>query len=405
MLRLRSLALATLLTLVTVVISTTCSFAVTEKVIYNFTGGSDGERPIGNLVFDSSGNAYGTTTYGGDTECNSNVGCGTVFELSPNPDGTWMETTVYSFKGGKDGQFPYWGVVMDSAGDLYGTTSEGGGCSNEGCGTVFELKSAHDGTWSESIIHSFQGNADGSNPSGALAIGSNGTLYGVTPGGGARQDGAVFALRPDGNGWLKSTIYNFTGGYDGTSPQSVILRGSALYGTTMQGGAYGLGTVFKITQSDSQVVETTLYNFTGGLIGSEPTGSLAAQDGNLYGALAIGGAYNVGTIYELTPAQGNWSIHVLHTFTGGNDGGYPETGVILDQAGDVLGTTSRGGFYQLGTVFRLRRQENGRWGESVVWDFTGGDDGEYPESLVGSEGSLYGAMSAAPAGGIFELTR
>lgn len=302
---LRSHAVAVLSIIITAMSFSALSSAVTEKVLYSFSGGNDGSAPVGDLVFDSLGNAYGTTQQGGPNDS------GTVFQLTPNPDGTWTKTTLYSFTGGNDdSQRPDGGLLIDAAGNLYGTTLYGGPSDS---GTVFELKANGDGTWSESVIHSFRGTPGGTNPLGALAIDTHGTMYGVTNHGGTYNLGTVFMLRQIGNNWSKSTLYNFTGQLDGSYLLTITLNGAALYGSTSGGGAYNNGTVFRLTKTGGQVVETTLYNFTGGLVGQLPTGSIVFKDGNIYGALASGGAYNVGTIYQLTPAQSNWSIHILHT--------------------------------------------------------------------------------------------
>jgi uncharacterized repeat protein (TIGR03803 family) len=209
----------------------------TEKELYGFTGGADGYGPAGDLIFDKKGNLYDTTAYGGEGQ-DCYLGCGTVFKLAP--DGT--ETVLYSFTGGMDGYSPLAGLVLDRKGNLYGTTFSGGGSGcGGGCGTVFKL--APDGT--ETVLHRFD-DSDGANPRGGLVFDAKGNLYGTTTGGGAYGGGTVFKLTSSGGNWTETVLHSF-GWSDGAGPYGSLLRkGGILYGTTSWGGANNRGTVFAL---------------------------------------------------------------------------------------------------------------------------------------------------------------
>jgi uncharacterized repeat protein (TIGR03803 family) len=223
-----------------------------ETVLYSFTGGADGENPTASLVRDAEGNLYGTTYSGGDPSCGT-YGCGTVFKLDINNN----ESILYSFTGaGGDGKYPYAGLIRDATGNLYGTTIDGGtaGCTGNGftgCGTVFKL----DINNKESILHSFTGRfLDGGNPQAGLIRDAAGNLYGTTLDGGSFSGGTVFMLDPSGK---ESILHNFSGKPDGAGPESGVIMDAKgnLYGTTYGGGdakcigghGYGCGVVFKLT--------------------------------------------------------------------------------------------------------------------------------------------------------------
>jgi uncharacterized repeat protein (TIGR03803 family) len=201
-------------------------------ILYTFKGGVDGQNPSTWFTFDSNGAIYGTTQFGSDT----NVG--TVFQLQNRGGAQWVETQLYSFHGGSaDGAYPTQGVILGSDGNLYGTTTQGG---TAGAGTVFKLTHNSNGSWTESILYSFQGGTDASTPSGPLIFDAQGDLYGVA-GGGADGQGALYKLTPSSGGqWTESVVYSFTGGLDGGNPSGELALDSSgnLYGTTAQGGAY-----------------------------------------------------------------------------------------------------------------------------------------------------------------------
>ncbi len=298
----------------------------------------DGRDPSAGLLLDG-GNFYGTTTAGGTSST------GTVFKLDQTSK---QETVLYNFTDGKDGAVPFAGLIRDASGNLYGTTFSGGA---PGYGTVFKL----DATGKETVLYSFTGGKDGANPGLGVVRDAAGNLYGMTDFGGDLSCtrhvgggcGTVFKLDQNGN---KTLLHSFTGNSDGAFASALSLDTAGnLYGTTQLGGdpTCACGTVFKMYPNGG---ETVLYTFTGGADGSSPLGNLAHDAaGNLYGTTNLGGASGYGTVYKLDKA-GNKTV--LHSFSGGADGAYPTTGVILDKAGNLYGTTNNGAF-SFGTVFKI----------------------------------------------------
>jgi uncharacterized repeat protein (TIGR03803 family) len=288
----------------------TNTWAATEKV-YSFNS-NDGAYSDSNVIFDAAGNLYGTTAYGGGGGSCS-AGCGTVFELSRKSGGI-KETVLHRFDdNGKDGYYPYAGLVFDSSGNLYGTTAAGGDSTAcvGGCGTVFELTPQAGGAWTETVLHSFD-STDGYYPEANLILDASGNLYGSTPAGGAYGYGTVFELTatPDGK-WTEQVLYNFDGGY-GSYGNLVSDASGNLYGTTGGGGAYGHGTVFELTpNADGGWTETILHSFNGS-DGLQPLAGLILKSGDLYGTTISGGAYGSGTVFELMPTSGgSWTESVL----------------------------------------------------------------------------------------------
>jgi uncharacterized repeat protein (TIGR03803 family) len=293
------------------------------------------------LVRDAAGNLYGTTNFGGASDA------GVVFKLSP----AGTEAVLHTFTAGADGGYPFAGLVRDAAGNLYGTTWDGGA---SGYGVVFKLGPS--GT--ETLLHSFtgpNGNLDGAAPYAGLIQDAGGNLYGTATFGGAHDYGVVFELiRCDSapTGYDFKVLYTFTGA-DGGQPVAGLIRDAAgnLYGTTTTGGSVrgDAGVVFKLSASGT---ETVLHSFAGPPTdGYNPLGGLIRDGaGNLYGTTAAGGASNAGVVFKLSPTG---SETVLHTFTGGADGGAPFAGLIQDAAGNLYGTTSKGGADDDGVVFRL----------------------------------------------------
>jgi uncharacterized repeat protein (TIGR03803 family) len=393
--------------------------APTYIVLHSFDN-ADGATPYAGLIRDGAGNLYGTTSNGGANNA------GVVFKVSP----TGTETILYSFSGGADGENPYAGLVRDAAGNLYGTTAFGGAQCQEGglvpgtCGVVFELSPEG----AETVLHAFAGHpTDGAAPNGDLIRVAGGNLYGTTANGGAfspcsqgffRACGTVFKLGPTGT---ESVLYNFTGGPDGGNPLAGLIQDAAgnLYGTTVAGGvgsklcAGGCGTVFKVAPSGT---ETVLYSFTGGADGGQPTAGLISEAaGNLYGTTYGGGRSGAcfagggscGVVFKLSPTG---TYTVLHSFTGGADGGNPDAGLIQDAAGNLYGTTYGGGASSLGVVFELIRCDSGSSGYDfkVLHSFTG-PDGAHPLSSLARDaaGNLYGTTAyggAADYGVVFRLT-
>jgi uncharacterized repeat protein (TIGR03803 family) len=377
--------------------------AQTERALFVFNGASDGYSPHAGLVADSSGALYGTTAWGGNT-ASGDYG-GVVFKLSPPaaPGSPWVESVLYKFQGGdfsRDGANPYCTLVFDSAGNLYGTTEDGGQYE---AGTIFQLvpPAAPGGAWTENLLYSgqdayyltglaidgsgalygagFYGEvfqlvpptepggawtynalADMGNMTGNLILDSKGNLYGTTQDSGRHNAGLVFALKPPaapGDPWTQVDLYSFTGGSDGKTPVSnLTLKGGVLYGTTQNGGSLNLGTVYSVTPPSapgSPWTEAVLYSFQRGSDGEGPVGGVAfGNKGVIYGTTSYGGSDNFGTVYSLTPPSApgdSWIETTLHSFTGkGNDGDVPD-GTLLLLHGAFFGTTA-GGY---GTLFEV----------------------------------------------------
>ena len=344
-----------------------------ETVLHSFSGGTDGSYPVAAMIADKSGNLYGTTRYGGAN------GQGTVFELTKS-NGTWNETILYSFAGGNDGASPAASVVMDSAGNLYGTTRLGGPSN---AGTAFELKQVN-GSWQESVIWAFTSGNDGGSPQSALTI-AGGALIGAAPGGGAHNNGVIFGLKQINGQWQEQVLYAFAGNSsDGAYPYCTLIVDKAgnIFGTTESGGPNQAGSVFELSRSGSTWNEKVLYFFTGNLDGGNLNGGVIFdKSGNMYGTTTSGGKYNSGTVFELTPSNGAWSESVLYNFSDGNDGGFPAAAPVMDPNGNLFGTTFNGGAQNFGTVFQLTPSA-GAWTETVLWSFTGGNDGAFPQSSL-----------------------
>ena len=381
----------------------------TEKVLYSFSETDrDGGGPRSGLTADATGNFYGTTAVGGTH------GYGTVFKLTPKMGGGWTEKILYSFiRKFPNAYRPEAGLIIDTAGNLYGTT-ELGGTSN--CGTVFELTPKTGGGWTENVLHSFNNNrSDGTNPLAGLIFDTGGNLYGTTELGGTSNYGTVFELTPAGGGtWTEKVLYSFNNnGTDGTNPLGSLLFDASgnLYGTTELGGASNFGAVFELTPTTGGGwTEKILHSFNG-TDGSNPYANLIFDvGGNLHGTTNSGGTSNYGTVFELTPAGGgSWTEKVLYSFkNNGTDGTNPLAGLIFDASGNLYGTTQGGGAHSSGTVFELTHNGGGRWTEKVLHSFAG-VDGYYPEAtlIFDSAGKLYSSTisgGASNIGTVFELT-
>jgi len=377
-----------------------------STVLYSFSGGSDGLTPTSGLIEDKAGNFYSTTYAGGQFDR------GVVFELAP--DGT--ETVLYSFAGGSDGEYPQSGLAEDAQGNLYGTTTEGG---TDNLGTVFKL--APDGT--ETVLHSFVGGYDnGATPFGGVILDSKGNLYGTTQDGGSSYCpgtcGVVYKITRRGK---ERVIYKFQGSPDGEYPLSSLLMDKAgnLYGTTLGGGVQsnycgvGCGTVFELSPSGKDTwSETVIYSFQGN--GNDTTNPwanvIADRAGNLYGTATLGGNYNdcnfggCGAVFELSPSKnGSWMEQVLYAFTSEKDGDTPYAGLVRDRTGNLYGTTFSGprsancAFYGCGSAFKLA--PDGTF--SVLRTFKGGAKDAANSSanlLIDAKGNLYGTSEAGGGG-------
>jgi len=389
--------------------------ASTFKVLYSFKGGTDGGFPFDQLVLDPAGNLYGVTGSGGSiTECYGS-GCGAVFELMPR-DGRWAQTVLYSIPASASPYpDPNGPLVRDSSGSLFGVIAYAGDPVCQ-CGEIYELTRSA-GVWTETDLHNFVGGAsDGQYVNQGLVRDSAGNFYGST-GGGGNQDcgcGTVFEFSPGPDGaWTETLIYQFTGARDGgypSGPMAIDAQGN-LYGITQSGGVYGYGTAYKLALSNGTWTETTLFDFTidasGGSV-SQISGLAVDAAGDLFAAAPYAGGNQVGILYELKPTAGYSNYSVVHTFTGASDGGYPFGGLTTDKAGNVYGTTIYGGTYEYGTVYKFVPGKGGRWNETVLHSFTNGSDGSYPEGVIlDSSGNLYGTSAEGGAnnnGIVFEIT-
>lgn len=267
-----------------------CSWNAT--VVYGFPGGANGATPKGAaLVFDSAGNMYGTTSAGG-------TGNGVVYQLTPQ--GT--QTPIYTFAGTPDGATPYSGVILDSAGNFYGVTTAGGAA---GDGAVYELSPNGGGGWTEQVIYSFTGGNDGSSPTGGLILDHAGNLYGSTANGGANGGGTVFELSPNGGSWQYNLVYSFSGGANcGPWAELSMDPANNLYGTTLCDGANSDGNVWELVKGNGTWTYTSLHDFTGGNDGRSPYSNVTFDSaGNLYGTASTGGADQSGVVWQIVPAR------------------------------------------------------------------------------------------------------
>jgi uncharacterized repeat protein (TIGR03803 family) len=326
-----------------------------EQVLYSFQGGGDGSDPHGGVILDATGNLYGTAVAGGSGGICAGDGCGVVFELT-NSAGNWILNTLYNFTGLNDGSGPGSPLIFDSAGNLYSTAPDGGAHS---AGVVFELSPTEDG-WKQKTIHAFTGGKDGAIGSlGALLLDSAGNLYGTTELGGPAGAGGIYRLSPTAHGWKSTVLYDFQGMPDAANPYGGLISDAAgnLYGTTYFGGAAGLGAVFQLSPGPNRTwQENVLYNFQGGTDGSFPTTTLLFDaTGALYGTTSTGGrpSCDCGTVFSLNLSSGHWKEKLLHRFGVGRDGSYPNYGLTFDQTGNLYGTTPVGGTSGQGLVFRL----------------------------------------------------
>lgn len=316
-----------------------------------------------------------------------------VFKLARESGGKWTYNIIHHFKG-PDGEGPVGGLILDSSGNLYGTTWRGG----NGFGTVFELYPSRN-AWKEKVLYRFAAPPDVVNPISALTFDADGNLY-STASVGAYSHGGVFKLKPTANGWQETVIYNFTGGGDGETPNGQLALDSAgnLYGAAVYGGQYGDGVVFELTpSSNGDWTESVLHSFTGSTDGGGPGAVLFDGAGNLYGTTQFGANSSChsdgpgcGIVFELAPSMGNWTLSVLHAFDG-SDGADPYAGLIFDSAGSLYGTTPFGGHDNYGVVFKVS-QSGGNWTERVLHSFNL-NGGAYPWAglILDQRGILYGA--------------
>jgi uncharacterized repeat protein (TIGR03803 family) len=395
-----------------------------EKVLYSFCSAgncTDGASPAAGLAFDKAGNLYGTT-YNGGADYAYEGCCGTVFKLIPE-NGTWTEKVLHTFSQDGNGNYPESTLIWDASGNLYGTTYFSGPIASPGPGVVFELKHGATG-WTEHQLS----NGDG-NPAAGLIRDKPGNLYGATQTGGARESGDVFELIYSNGRWTRKVLYTFCPAgkcNDGDWPEAGLIFDAAgnAYGTTYYGGVYGYGTVFELIRGNGTWTEKVLHSFNhDGEDGVNPFSRVIFDAaGNLYGTTQQGGTGNgpycldgCGVVFELSPGpKGTWSRKILHNFNeNAGDGADPDAGLIFDKAGSLYGTTGRGGTYGYGTVFKLV-SNNGKWTESILHSFGGAPDGALPlgDLILDKAGNLYGTTAAGGAnsrcglgcGTVFEIT-
>jgi uncharacterized repeat protein (TIGR03803 family) len=314
-----------------------------ESTLSQFLGGADGQNPIGGVSDDNNGTLFGTTVFGGA------FGAGTIYAL-PTGGG---RTVLYNFTGGADGNEPESTLLRDKAtGTFYGTAASGGTAS---CGTAFQL-ALSGGSWLETTIYSFTGADGCSPERSLHFGRQRGTLYGSTRRGGTPNNGTIFTLREKSGVWKQSVVYNFNGGSDGSQPTDLAVdTDGTIYGVTEAGGALKHGTVFQITQTNGVWHEAVIYNFKGGVDGAKPIGlHLNQLAGVLYGTTEKGGPFRGGTVFSLTPSGASWVETILHAFGATGDGNQPRARVTQDNKKGVLyGTTTYGGQFDSGTIYQI----------------------------------------------------
>jgi uncharacterized repeat protein (TIGR03803 family) len=405
--------------------SSSLSWAATEKVLHAFKGAPDGANPQGILARDSAGNLYGVTYRGGKSGvlnvglCWQSGGCGVVFELSPKTGGGWKETILHNFcpaAGCKDGANPVGGLVIDSAGNLFGATYNGGAHSS---GVVFEMTQV-DGKWEEKVIHSFCSETDchdGQYPDGGLILDGAGNLYGTTvqggDGAGSNGFGAAYELTPNGSGWEEKVLHRFcTIAFcpDGANPHGRLAFDTAgnLYGTAYGGGT-GSGLAFKLAPTAKGFWHyTVLYDFcslASCADGQDPDSGVTFDSaGNIFGTTYYGGANAGGVVYELVSDAGTWTESVAYSFcsdksSGGTclDGTNPASELVFEGS-DIYGVTPAGGSTDNGVAYKLTPTASD-WTETVIHDFclkTACTDGGGPSGalLFDQTGNIYGVCDA-----------
>jgi uncharacterized repeat protein (TIGR03803 family) len=423
--RLRSVCLRSALCLISLVLllASSAAFAQVETILHDFIALPHGGIPESTLIADSAGNLYGTTEFGGT------YGYGTIFKLSANSSGKWTETILYNFESGTDGSNPVAGLTFDSAGNLYGTTSLGPicvpYCGYEAGGAVFKLSPNSDGSWSLTVLHTFNSQGDGAMPLSGVVLDGAGNVYGTTYQGGSGEYGTIYELSPSGGSWTETILYNFTDEADGGYPFDSLTFDKAgnLYGTASVGGdvncenyqyqPIGCGLVFEfIHNSDGTWTESVLHTFEqyDGLFPQAPV--IFDSAGNLYGTTENGPGTNCGlgcgTVFKMTPGSSGWTLKTVYTFAGGPDGEFPSSGLVMSSDGHFYGTTSAGGStlncqYGCGTVYQLTPSSTAVWKEQIIHNFSatssaqsGGIDGSAPMAAVTFDqfGNLYGTASA-----------
>jgi hypothetical protein len=397
--------------------------AQTETVIHNFSGtGNDGSDPQNGRLLALNGKFYGVTGFGGAN------GAGVVYAIQLQSDGTWRGTTLYSFTGGNDGNFPLGSLIADPAGNLYGVTALGG---VQGGGTAYKLTRTATGTWQFTLLWSFGASGDAANPFAGLAMDKSGKLFGTSSDGGLYSSGTVFELSPSATGaWSEKVLYSFgAASSDGANPYAALTIDSSgnLYGTTLGGGSascdpftLGCGIVFELSRTSGGWTETILHLFqadgTDGFYTQSPL--VMDKAGNLYGTTQYGGSrgqcvvgfstQGCGTVFELSPSSSGWTEQILYDFPGGSGGSLPDSGLLLDHAGNLFGEMASSSTSN-GAVYRLVRTTSGKWSSRILVNFNG-TDGNNPQGglIFDGSNSLLGTTITGGTGGhgvVFQLTQ
>jgi len=327
----------------------------THTVLYSFTGLSDGGQPYKGVTLDAQGNLYGSAVIGGNFGACPEDGCGVIYKLT-NSGGTWTQTVIHAFNGA-DGYGPGAALTFDQAGNLYGMTPVGGA---NGLGVIYQLKPQPGGSWKFRVIHHFTGGNDGSSgAAGRLLLAPDGNLYGVATTGGANGKGVAFRLKaaPDGR-WQFRTIYAFKGQPDAGFPYGALTMDAAgnLYGTSYWDGANNWGAVYQLAPTPGGGwKERVLYSFKGGSDGNSSISNLVFDAaGNMYGTTSEGGAgCNCGVIFKLAPEGNRWRESVVYRFQGVPDAGFAYNGMVKDAAGNFYGATVHGGDGNDGAIYQF----------------------------------------------------
>ena len=377
--------------------------AQTFTVLHTFTGGGDGYTPYAGVTIDRGGNLYGTTTELAGRG-------GSAFQMKAR-NGGYIVNTLATYVYWQPGPIiPQGRLIPGPGGALYGTSNYGGSvpCTELGCGTVFALRASQtfcrsvSCPWATVVEYQFNG-VDGFNPGFVDPVfDSAGNMYGTTSGGGQGSTGNIFQLTRSNGQWTATSLHDFAAnGSEGEFPYSTVARDAQgnIYGTAYYSGPHNRGTVWGLTHSGSGWTFAILYSFPNTADGSSPVGGLVLdQSGNLYGTTATGGLSGGGTVFELSPSGGGWNFSVLYSFTGQEVQGSPPgpfDTLAIDAAGSLYGTTYADGANACGNVFKLSRN-NGNWNYASLHDFTCGADGAYAVGGVSldASGNLFGTSSA-----------
>jgi uncharacterized repeat protein (TIGR03803 family) len=374
------------------------------KVLHVFNKPGDGQAPMAGVQADAAGNLFGSTEFGGAN------GFGAIFMLKPPASGNtnWIETVIFSFADGDDGGFPSSPLIVEGNRDPVSSTLMGGTANQ---GNIFRLSppASGDNSWTEKVLVNFQGApGDGSGPLGPQLVLQSGTTFGTTSSGGASNCGTAYQLTPglNVNTVEEKVLFNFTCGADGGRPQEGLVTDGKgnFFGTTESNGTLNNGEVFELTPAgSSEPKEKTIFAFNV-TDGAQPVGNLLAFDGSLYGVTFQGGQFGQGVVFRLTPpaqAGGKWKETVLHSFSGGTDGGEPQSGLIPDGKGGFFGTASQGGTTGNGNFFHLvpPAPAGGTWTLTPLHQFAGGNAGSVPSGdLLKHGGAIFGTTQGSTGG-------